>query len=157
MSNNNAGMKKRTIKTKYPVFLSLIFQTMRQTRTEQESMLRKLLPTLATKRYGYALSANDLTVAPLRLQAYRDTARSHGCSISVQTTASVSYSISFVSQQLCGCVVCLWWLCFLRVFVLVSWFMKVIKPFLRYNCSFFSMYLIVLQNFLASFAFFTNV
>ena len=27
--NNNAGMKKRTLKTKYPVFLSLIFQTMR--------------------------------------------------------------------------------------------------------------------------------
>ena len=42
-------MKKRTLKTKYPVFLSLIFQTMREiwciywTRTEQESMLRKLL------------------------------------------------------------------------------------------------------------------
>jgi len=42
-------MKKRNLKTKYPVFLSLIFQTMRQiwciygTRTEQESVLRKLL------------------------------------------------------------------------------------------------------------------
>ena len=28
-NNNNAGMKKRTLKTKYPVFLSLVFQTMR--------------------------------------------------------------------------------------------------------------------------------
>ena len=42
-------MKNRTIKTKCPVFPSLIFQTMRQvwsnyrTRTEHESMLRKLL------------------------------------------------------------------------------------------------------------------
>ena len=42
-------MKKRTLKTKYPVFLSFIFQSMRQIwcnyrpRTEQESMLRKLL------------------------------------------------------------------------------------------------------------------
>ena len=42
-------MKKRTLNTKYPVFLSLIFQSLRQIwcnyrpRTEQESMLRKLL------------------------------------------------------------------------------------------------------------------
>ena len=47
-------------------------------------------PTLATESYGYALtgrveclSANHPPVAPLRLQAYRDTARSLGYPLAV--------------------------------------------------------------------------
>ena len=47
-------------------------------------------PTLATESYGYALngrvdclSANHPPIAPLRLQAYRDTARSLGYPLAV--------------------------------------------------------------------------
>ena len=69
-------------------------------------------PTLATESYGYALigrveclSANHPPVAPLRLQAYRDTARSLGYPLAV-VSLGVHRTRRFGSRLSSKVVVC---------------------------------------------------